>query len=101
MEWEFGGTPYQQRELYERWSPLNHVTKWKTPILIVHGQLDFRVDVSEAYQAFTAARRLGVPAKFLYFPDEDHWVARPRNRRLWWGTVLDWLDQYVGPAPGR
>jgi dipeptidyl aminopeptidase/acylaminoacyl peptidase len=96
-DWEFGGTPYANRELYEKWSPLNFVKNWKTPILFVHGQLDYRVDLSEGYQAFTAARRMGVPAKFLYFPDEGHWVLKPRNRRLWWGTVLDWIDQYLTP----
>jgi len=97
--WEFGGTPYANRALYERWSPLNFAQNWKTPILVVHSQLDYRVDLSEGYQAFTAAKTLGVPAKFLYFPDEGHWVLKPRNRRLWWGTVLDWLDQYLKPAP--
>jgi dipeptidyl aminopeptidase/acylaminoacyl peptidase len=97
--WEFAGTPYANRALYEKWSPLNFVKNWKTPILIVHSQLDFRVDLSEGYQAFTAAKQMGVPTKFLYFPDEGHWILRPRNRRLWWGTVLDWLDQYLKPAP--
>src|SRR5256884_3197364 len=99
MDWEFGGTPYANRALYEKWSPLNFAQNWKTPILIVHSQLDYRVDLSEGYQAFTAAKVHGVPAKFLYFPDEGHWVLRPRNRRLWWGTVLDWIDQYLKPAP--
>src|SRR5881628_1772605 len=97
-DWEFGGTPYQNRQLYEQWSPLNFVKNWKTPMLIVHSQLDYRVDLSEGYQAFTALKRMGVPAKFLYFPDEGHWVLRPRNRRIWWGVVLDWLDQYLKPA---
>lgn len=98
--WEFGGSPYANREMYERWSPLNHVKDWKTPLLVVHGQNDYRVDVSEGLQAFTAARTMGVPAKFLYFPDEGHWVLRPRNRRLWWGTVLDWLNTYLeSPRP--
>jgi dipeptidyl aminopeptidase/acylaminoacyl peptidase len=94
-DWEFGGTPYANRALFERWSPLNHVTAWKTPILVVHGQLDYRVDLSEGYQAFTAAKRMGVEAKFLYFPDEGHWVLRPRNRRIWWSTVLDWLEGHL------
>jgi dipeptidyl aminopeptidase/acylaminoacyl peptidase len=98
VDWEFGGTPYTNRALYEKWSPLNAVQNWKTPILIVHSQLDYRVDLSEGYQAFTAAKVLGVPAKFLYFPDEGHWITRPRNRRVWWGTVLDWLDQYLQPG---
>src|SRR3989454_780331 len=99
VDWEFGGTPYANRALYEKWSPLNFVQNWKTPILIVHSQLDYRVDLSEGYQAFTAAKLQGVPAKCLYFPDEGHWVLRPRNRRLWWETVLDWIDQYLKPPP--
>ena len=97
VDWEFGGPPYASRALYEKWSPLNFARNWKTPMLIVHSQLDYRVDLSEGYQAFTAARAQGVPAKFLFFPDEGHWVLKPRNRRLWWGTVLDWLDQYLRP----
>lgn len=100
VDWEFGGPPYAQRALYEKWSPLNFAQNWKTPILIVHSQLDYRVDLSEGYQAFTAAKTMGVPAKFLFFPDEGHWVTRPRNRRVWWGTVLDWIDQYVQPPAG-
>jgi dipeptidyl aminopeptidase/acylaminoacyl peptidase len=94
-DWEFGGNPYTNRDLYRQWNPLNFVEHWKTPMLVVHSQLDYRVDLSEGYQAFTAAKRMGVPAKFLYFPDEGHWVLRPRNRRIWWGTVLDWLETYL------
>ena len=96
-DWEFGGNPYANRDLYRQWNPLNFVERWKTPILIVHSQLDYRVDVSEGYQAFTAAKRMGVTAKFLYFPDESHWVTRPRNRRLWWGVTLDWFDHWLRP----
>jgi dipeptidyl aminopeptidase/acylaminoacyl peptidase len=94
-DWEFAGTPYAPTAVYEKWSPKNFVRNWKTPILIVHSQLDYRVDLSEGYQAFTAARRMGVTSKFLYFPDEGHWILKPRNRRLWWGTVLDWLSEYL------
>src|SRR5438552_3310906 len=97
-DWEFGGPVYQNRALYEKWSPLNHVSDWKTPLLVVHSQLDYRVDLSEGYQAFTAAKRMGLDAKFLYFPDEGHWVLRPRNRRIWWGTVLDWLEVHLNES---
>ena len=92
--WEFGGpqTSPAARALMEKWSPANYISQWSTPLLVVHSQLDYRVDLSEGLQAFTAARLRGLPAKFLYFPDEDHFVAKPRNRRLWWDTVLDWLD---------
>jgi len=95
--WEFGGSPLSAaaRATMEKWSPANFASRWSTPILIVHSENDFRVDMSEGYQAFTAARLRGVPAKFLYFPDEDHWVTKPRNRRLWWETVLDWMDQHL------
>jgi len=62
---------------------------------VVHGQLDYRVDVSQGFEAFTALRRHGVPARFVYFPDEGHWVLKPRNRRVWWNEVLGWLAKYL------
>ena len=95
--WEFGGSQLSPgaRAVMEKWSPANFIARWSTPMLIVHGQQDFRVDVSEGYQAFTALKLRGVPAKFLYFPDEGHYVLKPRNRRLWWGTVLDWFDSLL------
>ena len=98
--WEFGPggvTNPETRAMLDRWSPHLHADKWKTPMLIAHGQLDYRLDVSEGLQAFTALKVRNVPAKFLYFPDEGHWVLKPRNRRLWWGTVLDWMDEYLRP----
>ena len=98
---EFGGTPVMPsaRATMEKWSPANYTARWQTPMLIIHSQEDFRVDVSEGYQAFTALQLRGVPAKFLYFPNEGHFILRPRDRRLWWGTVLDWLDASLRPAP--
>lgn len=96
---EGGMTNPETREMLERWSPANHTDKWKTPMLVVHGQQDMRVDVSEGLQAFTALKVKNIPAKFLYFPDEGHWVQKPRNRRVWWDTVLDWMDQYLKPSP--
>ncbi|MEP6572556.1 MAG: S9 family peptidase [Gemmatimonadota bacterium] len=97
---EFGGSQLSPagRATMEKWSPANFIANWSTPMLVVHSQNDFRVDMSEGIQAFTALKLRGVPAKFLYFPDEDHFVARPRNRRLWWGTVLDWMDEYLRPT---
>jgi len=95
---EFGGTPYGgQRDLYEKWSPLNFVKNWKTPMLVVHSQHDYRLDLSQGLQAFTALQQMGVPSRFLYFPDEFHFVTKPRDRRLWWATVLDWLGEYLHP----
>jgi dipeptidyl aminopeptidase/acylaminoacyl peptidase len=94
---EFGGVPStpEALALVEKWSPAAAANQWKTPILVVHGQQDYRVDVSEGFQAFTAAKLRNVPAKMLYFPDEGHFVLKPRNRRLWWNVVLDWLDTYL------
>jgi dipeptidyl aminopeptidase/acylaminoacyl peptidase len=101
-EWEFKGTPWTNRELYRRWSPHLNVTNIKTPTLVVHGQLDYRLDASEGFQLFTALQRLGVPSKMLYFPDEGHWVLKPQNSQLWYQTVNGWVDQWLKgqqPAP--
>jgi len=94
-EWEFRGTPYNHRSLYDQWSPHLSATNFKTPTLVVHGQLDYRLDVSEGFQLFTTLQRLGVPSKMLYFPDEGHWVLKPQNSELWYKTVNDWVDQWV------
>ncbi len=92
-QWEFRGTPYNDPKLYEKWSPLNSADNFKTPTLVVHGQQDFRVDVSEGFQLFTALQRHGVKSKMLYFPDEGHFVTKPQNAELWYKTVLDWIDE--------
>jgi dipeptidyl aminopeptidase/acylaminoacyl peptidase len=95
-EWENGGTPYGNPEGYQKFNPANHVKDWQAPILIVHGQQDFRIPVEQGIAAFTAAQRKGVESKFLYFPDENHWVLKPQNSVLWHDTVNDWLKQYIG-----
>jgi dipeptidyl aminopeptidase/acylaminoacyl peptidase len=97
MEWEFKGPPWKQRELYRKWSPHLFADKFKTPTLVVHGQLDYRLDVSNGFDLFTTLQRLKVPSKMLYFPDEGHWVLKPQNSRLWYKTVNDWVDQWCGP----
>jgi dipeptidyl aminopeptidase/acylaminoacyl peptidase len=94
-EWEYKGTPYSNREMYEKWSPHRAAKNFKTPTLVVHGQLDYRLDVSEGFQLFTTLQRMGVPSKMLYFPDEGHWVLKPQNSQLWWKTVNDWVDQWT------
>jgi dipeptidyl aminopeptidase/acylaminoacyl peptidase len=94
-EWEFKGTPWTNRELYRKWSPHLSATSFKTPTLVVHGQLDYRLDVSEGLQLFTTLQRLGVPSKMLYFPDEGHWVLKPQNSQLWYKTVNEWVDRWT------
>jgi len=94
--WEFKGTPYTNPEMYEKWNPRNAAKNFKTPTLVIHSQLDYRLDVSEGFQLFTTLQTMGVPSKMLYFPDEGHWVLKPQNSQLWWKTVNDWVDQWTG-----
>jgi dipeptidyl aminopeptidase/acylaminoacyl peptidase len=93
--WEFKGTPYTNPEMYEKWSPRNAAKNFKTPTLVIHGQLDYRLDVSEGFQLFTTLQTMDVPSKMLYFPDEGHWVLKPQNSQLWYRTVNDWVDQWT------
>jgi dipeptidyl aminopeptidase/acylaminoacyl peptidase len=94
-EWEFKAPPWEKPELHEKWSPSNFVQNIKTPMLVVEGELDYRVPVGQAFQLFTALQRRGVPSRLLYFPDEGHWVNKPQNSRLWYKTVLGWLDEHL------
>lgn len=90
-DWEFKGQPWTNRKLYEKFSPHRFAHKIKTPMLVVHGAYDFRVPEEQAFQLFTTLQRIGVKSKFLYFPDETHFVQKPQNARLWWNTVYDWF----------
>jgi dipeptidyl aminopeptidase/acylaminoacyl peptidase len=94
-DWEFKGTPYDNRPLYQKWSPHQYAKNFKTPTLVIHGQRDYRLDVSEGFQLFTTLQMEGVPSKMLYFPDEGHWVLKPQNSRLWYETVNAWVDQWI------
>lgn len=93
-EWENGGTPWENRELYEKWSPHMFVENFKTPMLVVHGAYDFRVPFGQAMELFTALQKMDVESKMLYFPDETHFVTKPQNAKLWWNTIYEWLEQY-------
>jgi dipeptidyl aminopeptidase/acylaminoacyl peptidase len=103
-EWEFKGKPWDYygkpdaENPFRKWSPMMSAKNFKTPTLVVHGQLDYRLDVSEGYQLFDTLQRLKVPSKMLYFPDEGHWVLKPQNSQLWYKTVNDWVDQWTGTA---
>ena len=94
-EWEFGGMPWTNPRLYERWNPLAFVKDFKTPMLIVHGGRDYRVPLGQGLEMFTALRRNGVRARLLYFPDENHWVLQPQNAMVWWETIFEWLGEYL------
>lgn len=96
-EWEFRGTPWTNPEQYEKWSPSFYVQNFKTPCLVIHGQYDFRLPVTQGLQLFTSLQRMSVPSKLLYFPDEGHFVVKPQNAALWWATVHEWLAEHLKP----
>ncbi len=94
-EWDHKGPHYANPVGYEKQNPVAHVDKWKTPMLIVHGALDYRVPLTQGLAAFTAAQRRGIKSKLLVFPDENHWVLSPHNSVQWHEEVLGWLDAHL------
>ena len=94
-EWENGGTPYEPNTTYDKFNPSNHVKDWNTPMLVIHGGKDYRVPLEEGIATFTALQRRGVPSKFLYFPEENHWVLKAQNSVQWHDEVLGWLDEWT------
>ena len=96
-EWEVGG-PYfdgAAREVTQRWNPVHHVDKWKTPMLVVTGEKDFRVPYTQGLASFTALQRKGIPSRLLVFPDENHWVLKPQNSIQWYDEVFGWMGRYL------
>ena len=100
-EWEFKGKPWDYYgkpaalDPYRKWSPALAAKNFKTPTLVIHGQLDYRLDVSQGLDLFTTLQREGVPSEMLYFPDEGHWVLKPQDSRLWYKTLNDWCDKWT------
>jgi dipeptidyl aminopeptidase/acylaminoacyl peptidase len=94
-EWENGGPYYLTPKIHEKFNPADHVTKWKTPMLVIHGALDYRVPYSQGLATFTALQRQGVPSRFVFFPDENHWILKPANSLRWHAEVIGWLDQHL------
>ncbi|ODN76954.1 hypothetical protein L202_05520 [Cryptococcus amylolentus CBS 6039] len=95
---DFAGTPFNNKAGYEKWSPVNHVIEWTTPELVIQGGKDYRLENSQGLGAFTALQVQGVPSRFVYFPDENHWVLKPHNSIKWHHEVLRWLHEWVGQA---
>jgi len=95
-EWEHGGPYYLNPEGHEKHNPALYVDQWQTPMLVIHGELDYRVPVTQGIAAFTALQRQGIESRFLYFPDENHWVLKPHNSMHWHEQVNGWLHQYLG-----
>jgi dipeptidyl aminopeptidase/acylaminoacyl peptidase len=94
-EWENGGPYYAKPQVHEKFNPADHVTKWKTPMLVIHGALDYRVPYSQGLATFTALQRQGVESRLLFFPDENHWILKPANSLLWHAEVIGWLDGHL------
>ncbi|MCQ8241210.1 prolyl oligopeptidase family serine peptidase [Rhizosaccharibacter radicis] len=99
-EWEHGGpghTPWADPAAYERFNPANHVAAWNKPQLIIHGGRDYRIPLEQGLGAFDALQRRGIESRFLFFPDENHWVLKPANSLLWHKTVADWIEAHTKP----
>jgi dipeptidyl aminopeptidase/acylaminoacyl peptidase len=94
-KWEFQGMPWDNPDVYAKWSPSYYVKDFKTPTLVVTGELDYRVPYTQSLQLFTALKMQGVPAKLLEYPDEGHWILKPQNSALWYDTVLEWLGEWL------
>jgi dipeptidyl aminopeptidase/acylaminoacyl peptidase len=92
--WRYQNLPADQ-DPFRKWSALRSIENAKTPTLVIHSQKDYRLDVSQGFELYTALQRRGVPARFLYFPDEGHWVLKPQNSQLWYQTVDDWCDRWT------
>ncbi len=93
--WDFGGSYSEARDTYERWNPVNHVDNWRTPMLVIAGEQDFRVPYTQGLQSFTALQERGIPSQLLVFPDENHWVLGAKNSLQWHETVFAWLDRWL------
>ena len=96
-EWEHTGPYWQKVQNHERHNPVLHVDKWRLPMLVVHGGLDYRIPDVQGIATFTAMQRRGIPSRLLHFPDENHWVLKPANSLMWHDSVLDWLDTWLKP----
>jgi dipeptidyl aminopeptidase/acylaminoacyl peptidase len=94
-EWEHDGPYWQNERAHEKHNPVNYVDKWRTPMLVIHGSLDYRIPETQGLAAFTAMQRRGVPSRLLIFPDENHWVLKPANSLQWHDQVLEWLDTWI------
>jgi dipeptidyl aminopeptidase/acylaminoacyl peptidase len=103
-EWEFGGPFWEDeamREQYRKNSPHLAAKRFKTPTLVLHGELDYRVPYTEGLSLFTALRRQSIPSRLVVFPDEGHWILKPQNQQLWWSEVQSWLKRYLGELEPR
>lgn len=97
--WEFKGHPWENPEMYDRWSPSRYAANFRTPTLVIHGELDYRVPYGQGLQLFTALQVKKVPSKLVLFPDEGHWILKPQNSLFWYRTFLDWVTGWTSKKP--
>ena len=96
-ERENGGPEYANRAAYAKHNPIDLVDQWRTPTLVIHGELDYRVPYAQGLSVYTALQRRGVPSELLYFPDENHWVLKPANSIQWYDTTIGWMNRWTHP----
>jgi dipeptidyl aminopeptidase/acylaminoacyl peptidase len=101
-EWEFGGTPFDPaaNEVIERWNPVRFVGSWRTPMLVLHGEKDFRIPYSQSLGMFNALQRRNIPSRLVMYPDENHWILKPQNSIQWYREVHGWLERWLKGAGG-
>jgi dipeptidyl aminopeptidase/acylaminoacyl peptidase len=101
-EWEHGKHPYYEApQEFEKWNPVNYVARWKTPQLVITSENDFRIPYTQGIAAFTALQRRNIPSRLVVFPDENHWVLKPKNSIQWYDQVFDWMKTWMGsPSTG-
>ena len=97
-EWEYGGTPWENPRGYQQFNPANHVQNWRDPMLVIQGDLDFRIPTAQSLSTFTALQRRGIESRLIVFPDENHWVLKPANSLQWHTEVFGWLDKHLKPV---
>jgi dipeptidyl aminopeptidase/acylaminoacyl peptidase len=98
---EFGGMPWENPEVYDKFSPSKFTQEFRTPTLVIHGELDFRIPYSQGLQLYTALQLHNVPSQLLVFPDEGHWVLKPQNSAFWYRTFLEWIDRWTKNESGK
>jgi dipeptidyl aminopeptidase/acylaminoacyl peptidase len=91
----FGGEPWDRQDVLDRWNPVRASGEFATPMLVVHGELDYRVPVAQGLFCYSILKARGVPARLVHFPDENHWVLKPRNSTFWYGEVMSWLARFI------
>jgi dipeptidyl aminopeptidase/acylaminoacyl peptidase len=98
-ETAIGGVPWEDMDAVMRWSPLAHTERMVTPTLVIHGELDYRVVVTQGLTLYGILKHKGVDSRLVYYPDEGHWIEKPQNSIHWYGEFMAWLERYIGKGP--